>query len=41
MGCKDTVLVEGLDLHEVADPEAVQRWKSAGVSVENILHQPW
>jgi len=41
LGCKETVLVEGSDLHEVADPEAVQRWRDAGVSIEAILHQPW
>jgi 3-phosphoshikimate 1-carboxyvinyltransferase len=41
MGCSQTVLVEGSSLHEVADPEAVQRWKVAGVSIESVLHQPW
>ena len=41
LGCKETVLVEGSDLHEVADPEAVQRWRDAGVSIEAVLHQPW
>lgn len=41
MGCSTTVLVEGSDLHEVADPEAVQRWKAAGVPIESVLHEPW
>ena len=41
MGCSDVVLIEGADLHEVADPEAVQRWRDAGVSIDSILHQPW
>jgi 3-phosphoshikimate 1-carboxyvinyltransferase len=41
MGCTETVLVEGSDLHEVADPEAVQRWQAAGVNIETVLHQPW
>ena len=41
MGCQNTVLVEGSDLHEVADPEAVQRWKAAGITIETVLHEPW
>ncbi|MGB1766276.1 MAG: hypothetical protein ACPHJE_02725, partial [Poseidonia sp.] len=41
MGCTSTVLVEGSDLHEVADPEGVDRWKEAGVGVKAVLHQPW
>ena len=40
MGCPSTVLVEGSELHEVADPEAVQRWKAAG-TIETVLHEPW
>ena len=41
MGCTGTVLVEGSELHEVADPEGVDRWKEAGVGVKAVLHQPW
>ena len=41
MGCPSTVLVEGSELHEVADPEAVQRWKAAGITIETVLHEPW
>jgi 3-phosphoshikimate 1-carboxyvinyltransferase len=37
MGCGRDVLVEGADLHEVADPEAVQRWQAAGVSIEPLF----
>ena len=41
MGCTNTVLVEGSDLHEVADPEGVSRWRDVGVGIEAVLHQPW
>lgn len=41
MGCNSPVLVEGSELHEVADPEAVDRWTEAGVGVKAVLHQPW
>jgi len=37
MGCERDVLVEGADLHEVADPEAVQRWQAVGVSIEPLF----
>lgn len=40
MGCGRTVHIEGSDLHEVADPDAVDRWRGAGVDVEALLHQP-
>jgi len=40
MACDGDVLVEGSDLHEVADPEAVQRWRDAGVVIDAVLHQP-
>ncbi len=39
MGCERDVLIEGADLHEVADPEAVQRWQAVGVSIEPLLKQ--
>ena len=39
MGCERDVLIEGADLHEVADPEAVQRWQAVGVSIEPLLNQ--
>ena len=39
--CDGEVLVEGPTLHEVADPEAVQRLRDAGVAIEKRLHQPW
>ena len=41
MGCSSPVLIEGDDLHEVADPEAVERWQHLGVKVERVLHRPW
>ena len=41
MGCSSPVLIEGDDLHEVADPEAVERWQRLGVKVERVLHRPW
>lgn len=37
MGCDRDVLIEGADLHEVADPEAVQRWQAVGVAIEPLL----
>ena len=39
MGCERDVLIEGADLHEVADPEAVQRWQAVGVAIEPLLKQ--
>ena len=41
MGCKESVLIKGATLHEVADPDAVDRWCRLGVEAEAILHQPW
>ena len=41
MGCSDTVRIEGSRLHRVADPMAVKRWRSQGVSIEEVLHQHW
>ena len=41
MGCSDTVRIEGSRLHRVADPMAVNRWRSQGVSIEEVLHQHW
>ena len=41
MGCQTPVLIEGDSLHEVADPEAIERWQQVGVSIERVLHQPW
>ena len=37
MGCDRDVLIEGADLHEVADPEAVQRWQAVEVAIEPLL----
>jgi 3-phosphoshikimate 1-carboxyvinyltransferase len=34
-------IIEGQDLHAVADPQAVERLQAAGVTVEHDLHQPW
>ena len=39
MGCEGAVLIEGADLHEVADPEAVQRWQAVGVAIEPLFKQ--
>ena len=41
MGCSAPVLIEGDDLHEVADPEAIERWQCLGVKIEPVLHRPW
>jgi 5-enolpyruvylshikimate-3-phosphate synthase len=41
MGCKESVLIKGATLHEVADPGALQRWRAVGVTVETVLHEPW
>ncbi len=41
MGCKESVLIKGATLHEVADPGAIQRWRAVGVTVETVLHEPW
>lgn len=41
MGCTKPVLVEGAELHKVADPEGVSRWRDVGVGIEAVLHQPW
>jgi len=39
--CDGKVKVEGPTLHEVADPDAVERLRAAGVHLEVSLHQPW
>ena len=39
--CDDKVRIEGPTLHEVADPDAVERLRAAGVRIEESLHQPW
>lgn len=39
MGCEGEVLIEGAELHEVADPEAVQRWQAVGVAIEPLFKQ--
>ena len=41
LACRQSVLVKGATLHEVADPEAVERWSSVGAEIEAFLHQPW
>lgn len=41
MGCSEKVIIEGANLHAVADPYAVQRWIDAGVEVKVSLHQHW
>ena len=41
LACRQSVLVKGATLHEVADPEAVKRWSSVGAEIEAFLHQPW
>ena len=40
MGCTGEVIIEGSQLHEVADPEALTRWRLAGAEIETFLHQP-
>tara|TARA_B100000459_G_scaffold22353_1_gene10997 strand:+ start:4549 stop:5952 length:1404 start_codon:yes stop_codon:yes gene_type:complete len=40
MGCTGDVTIEGSQLHEVADPEALTRWRLAGAEIETFLHQP-
>ncbi|GIR76453.1 MAG: hypothetical protein CM15mP78_11520 [Candidatus Poseidoniales archaeon] len=35
MGCKESVLIKGATLHEVADPGAIQRWRAVGVYGRN------
>jgi 3-phosphoshikimate 1-carboxyvinyltransferase len=37
MGCEGDVFIEGADLHEVADPEAIQRLQAVGVAIEPLL----
>ena len=37
MGCEGDVLIEGAELHEVADPAAVQRWQAVGVAIEPLF----
>ena len=39
--CEHPVVLNGANLHEVADPEALERWRSAGAEIEAFLHQPW
>ena len=39
--CDGKVKIEGPTLHEVADPDAVERLRAAGVHMEASLHQPW
>ena len=39
MGCTKEVMIEGSQLHEVADPEALARWRLAGAEIEEFLHQ--
>jgi hypothetical protein len=39
--CERPVVLDGANLHEVADPEALDRWRSAGAEIEAFLHQPW
>lgn len=39
MGCEGDVLIEGADLHEVADPEAVLRWQAVGVEIKPLFKQ--
>lgn len=41
MGCDEKVVIEGANLHAVADPYAVQRWVDIGVEVKVALHQHW
>lgn len=41
MGCKQKVVIEGANLHAVADPYAVQRWVDVGVEAKVNLHQHW
>lgn len=38
---ESNVVIEGQDLHTVADPGAVDRLRQAGVSIEAHLHSPW
>ena len=38
MGCNEEVLIEGAHLHQVADPEALERWRLAGAEIETFLH---
>jgi 3-phosphoshikimate 1-carboxyvinyltransferase len=39
--CDREVMIVGPTLHQVADPEAVERLVSAGLHVSETLHQPW
>ena len=41
MGCDQKVVIEGANLHAVADPYAVQRWIDVGVDAKVNLHQHW
>jgi electron transfer flavoprotein alpha/beta subunit len=41
MGCDEKVVIEGANLHAVADPYAVQRWVDNGVEAKVALHQHW
>jgi len=40
-GTEEEVLIEGHDLHAVADPEALERLRRAGVTINAQLHRPW
>ena len=40
-GSESEVLIEGHDLHAVADPEALERLRRAGVAINAQLHRPW
>lgn len=40
LGCEGQVTIEGDGLHGVADPQAVSRWRDAGVAIESFLYQP-
>jgi 3-phosphoshikimate 1-carboxyvinyltransferase len=39
--CDAEVMVVGPTLHEVADPEAVERLVNSGLHVEHALYRPW
>ena len=38
MGCSEPVRIEGGHLHEVADPQALERWEALGVAIERVVN---
>ena len=40
LGCNGRVLVEGSELHKVADPDAINRLKKSGAEIKQILLNP-